>query len=267
MTFVQIIDCKTDKVDDVSRLLDTWVEQTQGRRTATHATLAKDRADSHHVVEIVEFPSYEEAMRNSNLPETDRIFQELVALCEMPPRFTDLDIVRDEQLNKTVCRRFYDMANSGELGGLAEVFSDRYVDHDPNNEEDIRGVEGMRAEVEMYRQAFSEFRFTIEDQLAEGDRVCTRWSWQSRHTGEFMGAAPTGKRLTLNGMTVHRLREGKIEEGWWNYDFLGLLREIGAIQTGTGQTGTGQMSTGQTGAGQTGQSARPQDGADRLGRT
>lgn len=232
MTFVQIIDCKTDKVDDVSRLLDSWVEQTQGRRTATHATLAKDRADTHHVVEIVEFPSYEEAMRNSNLPETDRIFQELVALCEMPPRFTDLDVVRDEQLNKMACRRFFDLLSSGDLGGLDQVVADRYHEHDPNNEEETRGVDGIRAEMAMYRQAFSESRFTVEDQLAEGDRVYTRWTWRGRHTGDFMGAAPTGKQLTFDGMTLHRLRDGKIEEAWWNYDFLHMLREIGLIQMG-----------------------------------
>ena len=65
MTFFQIIDYKTDKVDDFNRLMDRWVEQTQGKRTATHSMVAKDRS-THHVVEVVEFPSYEEAMRNSN---------------------------------------------------------------------------------------------------------------------------------------------------------------------------------------------------------
>ena len=81
----------------------------------------------------------------------------------------------------------------------------------------------------MYRQAFPDFRFTVEDQLAEGDRVATRWTWQGTHSGEFMGAAPTGKEVKLTGMTIHRLRNGKIQEGWFNWDFLGELRQIGVV--------------------------------------
>ncbi len=98
MTFVQIIDCRTDRLDDLNRLMDAWVEATRGRRTASHALVGTDRSDPRHVVEVVEFPSYEEAMRNSDLPETDRIFREMVALCDAPPTFTDLDVVRDMQL-------------------------------------------------------------------------------------------------------------------------------------------------------------------------
>ncbi|MFD0527925.1 hypothetical protein ACFQ1I_13515 [Kitasatospora arboriphila] len=105
MTFVQLIECRTDKVDDLNRLMDSWIEQTRGRRTATHSMVGADRSDARHVVEIVEFPSYEEAMRNSKLPETDRIFHEMVALCDEPPTFTDLDIVRDDQLNKAAVRQ------------------------------------------------------------------------------------------------------------------------------------------------------------------
>lgn len=99
MTFVQLIDCRTSRLEEMNRLMDQWVEQTKGKRTATHAVVGKDRADASHVVEIVEFPSYEEAMRNSKLPETDRIFREMVALCDGAPTFTDLDVVRDERLN------------------------------------------------------------------------------------------------------------------------------------------------------------------------
>jgi steroid delta-isomerase-like uncharacterized protein len=229
MTFVQIIDCKTDRVDDVNRLLDRWVEQTQGRRTATHSIVGKDRRDTHHVVEIVEFPSYEEAMRNSNLPETNRIFEEMVALCAAPPTFTDLDVVRDEQLNKATARRFFEMASSGELNRLGDVLTDDYQDHDPANEEDVRGVDGSRQELAGYREAFGDFRFTVEDQLAEGDKVTTRWTWRGTHTGEFLGVAPTNKEVMMSGITVHRMRDGKIQEGWFNYDFLGALRQIGAV--------------------------------------
>ena len=98
MTFVQLIDCKTSRIDEMNRLMDTWVEQTKGKRTATHNVIGKDRHDAGHFIEIVEVTSYEEAMRNSSLPETDRIFREMVALCDEMPTFTDLDVVRDERL-------------------------------------------------------------------------------------------------------------------------------------------------------------------------
>lgn len=229
MTFVQIIDCKTDRVDDMNRLLDKWVEQTHGKRTATHATVATDRADSHHVIEIVEFPSYEEAMRQSNLPETNRIFEEMVALCEMPPTFTDLDVVRDEQLNKMVCRRFFDILAGGDLKTLDQVMASDYHDHDPSNEQDMIGLESTREEVTMYRNGFPDFRFSLIDQIAEGDKVCNRWSWTGTHKGEFQGIAPTKRRVEMTGMTVHHLADGKIQEGWWNYDSLGLMAQLGVV--------------------------------------
>ncbi|MFD6811694.1 ester cyclase, partial [Streptomyces anthocyanicus] len=61
MTFVQIIDCRTSQVEELNRLMDRWVEQTRGKRTATHAVVGTDRSDAQHVVEIVEFPSYDVA--------------------------------------------------------------------------------------------------------------------------------------------------------------------------------------------------------------
>jgi steroid delta-isomerase-like uncharacterized protein len=234
MTFVQIIDCKTDRVDDMNRLLDKWVEQTHGKRTATHATVATDRADSHHVIEIVEFPSYEEAKRQSNLPETNRIFEEMVALCDMPPTFTDLDVVRDEQLNKMVCQRFYEIITKGEFDALEQVLDSGYREFDPNNEEQNTSIDMARAEVQMYHAAFSDFRFTLDDQIAEGDKVCNRWTWTGKHTGEFLGIGPTKRKVTMTGTTIHRLENGKIQEAWWSYDFLGALRQIGAVNMSQG---------------------------------
>jgi steroid delta-isomerase-like uncharacterized protein len=228
MTFVQIIDCKTDKVDDLNQLMDTWVEQTIGRRTATHSIVARDRRNSGHYVEIVEFPSYEEAMRNSKLPETNRIFEEIVALCDEPPTFTDLDVVRDEQLNKASAARFFEIASRGNLEALDEVFAADYHDHDPANERDTVGADGLREEVSSYRAAF-DFEFTIEDQLAEGDQVATRWSWRGTHHGDFMGVRATGKQVSMTGQTIFRFRDGTIKEGWWSWDTLGLLRQLGVV--------------------------------------
>ncbi|WP_282694398.1 ester cyclase [Streptomyces sp. CC208A] len=231
MTFVQIIDCRTSRVEELNRLMDRWVEQTRGKRTATHSIVGKDRSDASHVVEIVEFPSYDVAMRNSQLPETDRIFREMVALCDEMPTFTDLDVVRDEALYKANARRFFElMAEEPELALLDEVIAEGYHDHDPTNEQDTIGMDALRREIEEWRNGF-DFAFTIDDQLADGDRVCTRFTWRGAHTGDFMGLQPTGMEVTMTGTVIHRFRDdGKIVEGWWQYDLLGLMNQLGAVE-------------------------------------
>ncbi|MDX2700294.1 ester cyclase [Streptomyces ipomoeae] len=231
MTFVQVIDCRTSRFDEMNRLMDTWVEQTKGKRTATHSVIGKDRADASHFVEIVEFPSYEEAMRNSKLPETDRIFQEMVALCEETPTFTDLDVVRDEPLYAANARRFFEtLATAGELPPLDDLLVENYHDHDPSEPQDAIGMDAFRREVAMWRGGF-DFAFTVEDQIAQGDRVCTRWTWNATHKGEFLGIAATGKKVSMTGTTIHRCTaDGKIAEGWWQYDRLGLMSQLGALE-------------------------------------
>ncbi|MFC5799563.1 ester cyclase [Streptomyces formicae] len=230
MTFVQVIDCKTDRVDELNRLMDSWIEQTKGRRTATHSMVGTDRSDSTHVIEIVEFPSYEEAMKNANLPETDRIFQEMVALCDTMPTFTDLEVLRDEQLNEAACRRFFTEAlPGGDAGVFGELLTADYRDHDPANPRDVVGVEAFLREVAAWRAGF-DFTFTVEDQIADGERVCTRWTWNGLHKGEFLGVTPTGRRMAMTGTTVHRCREGLICESWWQYDRLGLMGRLGVLE-------------------------------------
>lgn len=228
MTFVQIIDCKTDARDEMNRLMDTWVEQTRGKRTATHSIVGQDRADTGHIVEIVEFPSYDDAMRNSDLPETARVYEQLRGLCDEPPRFTDLDVVRDEQLNKDIARRFYECASSGALDELQALHAEDYVHHDPANREDLRGPEGARREVSEYRDGF-DFTFTVDGQIAEGDKVATRWTWNATHRGDFRDVPATGARCSVTGTTTHRIRDGRIAEAWWNWDTLGLLRQLGVV--------------------------------------
>ncbi|MYS84691.1 ester cyclase [Embleya scabrispora] len=229
MTFVQLIECKTGRVDDMNRLMDTWVEQTKGKRTATHAIVGRDRSDATHIVEMVEFPSYEEAQRNSSLPETNRIFEEMVALCDEPPTFTDLDVLRDEQLNKqSALRLFEEVIAKGDLGRLDEFFAADYHDHDVANEEDTRGVDGIRREIEGYRAAF-DFEFTVDSALADGDEVAVRWSWLGRHIGDFGGISPTNENVSFTGVTSFHFHNGKIVEGWWNWDNLAMLRQVGAI--------------------------------------
>ena len=127
-------------------------------------------------------------------PETNQIFEEIVALCDGPPTFTDLDVIRDEQLNKATARRWFEVASRGDLDALGDVLTEDYHDHDPANEKDVRGVDGAREEINMYRQAFPDFRFTVEDQLAEGDRVATRWTWQGPTAASSWVPHPRAKK-------------------------------------------------------------------------
>ncbi len=98
MKFIQLIDYKTTRVDEVQALLTRWIEATGGIRTATRTTVGRDRNDPAHFIEILQFPSYEEAARNSNLPETNKVHEEFASLCVEDPKFINLDIIRDETI-------------------------------------------------------------------------------------------------------------------------------------------------------------------------
>ncbi|WP_067805155.1 hypothetical protein [Actinomadura formosensis] len=98
MSFVQIIEYETDRREELDRLFDEWTTATEGKRTATHEMHTRDRDRPSHFVDIVEFPSYDAAMRNSDLPETRRIAEEIRALCSDDPRFLNLEVVRDDSL-------------------------------------------------------------------------------------------------------------------------------------------------------------------------
>ncbi|MFQ6028796.1 MAG: hypothetical protein ACE5Q6_15035 [Dehalococcoidia bacterium] len=97
MAFVQIMEFTTSRLDEAQALFDQWMIATQGKRTAERLTLTSDRDAPNTYIEIVEFPSYEEAMRNSSLPETQEISGKLMALCDSEPIFRNLDVLRQEQ--------------------------------------------------------------------------------------------------------------------------------------------------------------------------
>ena len=98
MAFIQIMEYQTTHPREVDALMDEWIEATEGKRTATHDMHTQDRDNPGRYVDIVEFPSYELAMRNSELPETQRIAAKMRDLCESDVRFLNLDVLRDEAL-------------------------------------------------------------------------------------------------------------------------------------------------------------------------
>ena len=98
MSFIQIIEYKTSRLDEVNAALDTFLADTKGKTTATRGTQTKDRDAENTYLQIVEFPSYDDAMANSNLPETGAFAAQMMKLCDGPPIFRNLDILRQEQM-------------------------------------------------------------------------------------------------------------------------------------------------------------------------
>jgi len=93
--FIQIIEYKTSRIDEFNALLDSWVEKNAGNRLATRAVQARDRDAENVYLNIVEFPSYEQAMDNSNRPETAEFAAQVAALCDGPPAFRNLDLLNE----------------------------------------------------------------------------------------------------------------------------------------------------------------------------
>ncbi len=132
--------------------------------------------------------------------------------------------------NKALARRVIEeMFNKGNLDVADELLAPDYVDHDPAMPEDIHGPEGFKQYVSGYRSAFSDLHIEIEEQIAEGDLVATRWTGTGTHDGELAGIAPTGKRVTLPGMEIVRISGGKLVEGWEGYDSMNLMRQLGVM--------------------------------------
>lgn len=140
--------------------------------------------------------------------------------------------------NKALVRRFLDETwNKGNLDVIDELVAPDWVGHDPTSPEGAQGPEGTRQFLEMYQSAFPDTQMTVEDQVAEGDKVATRWTARATHQGELMGIPPSGNRIEVTGISIDRIVDGKVVESWDNYDALGMMQQIGAIPE-PGQAGS-----------------------------
>jgi steroid delta-isomerase-like uncharacterized protein len=140
--------------------------------------------------------------------------------------------------NKDISRRAdEELFNRGNLSIADELFASNFVYHDPVSHEEWRGPESVKSYATMLRVAFPDLHQTIEEQIAEGDKVAYRWTARGTHQGEFMGIAPTGNRVEMTGISIARLIDGKIEEIWENYDALGMLQQLGIVPSSE-QAGT-----------------------------
>ena len=136
--------------------------------------------------------------------------------------------------NKAIVRRVNDEVwSEGQLDVIDELFADDFVATIVGAPEQIRGPQGFREFVVMYRTAFPDLRITVDEQFAEAETVVTRWTATGTHEGELMGIPATGKQATTAGININRVSDGKLVEGWGLFDQLGLLQQIGAVPVPT----------------------------------
>ena len=119
--------------------------------------------------------------------------------------------------------------NKGNLAFVDDVIASDYVLHDPNLPVPVRGVDGFKAFVAMYRAAMPDLTFTVEDTVAEGDKIAWRFTARGTQTGPLMGIPPSGKVATVAGSITSRFSGGKWAEDWSVLDNLGMLQQIGVI--------------------------------------
>jgi steroid delta-isomerase-like uncharacterized protein len=130
---------------------------------------------------------------------------------------------------KEIVRRVLEEPWGGDFSIIDECVAPDFMGYDPTEPEPLRGPAGVKANVEKYLAGFSNARITVDEQIAEGDIVATRWTGRGTHDGEMAGIAPTGKDVTVSGITISRLENGRIVEERAVWDALGMLVQLGAV--------------------------------------
>jgi steroid delta-isomerase-like uncharacterized protein len=130
---------------------------------------------------------------------------------------------------KEVVRRLFEEPWTGDFSAVDEFVSPDYIGYDAAEPEPIRGPAGLKANVEKYQAGFSNARITVDEQIAEGDVVATRWTGKGTHDGEIAGVAATGKEVTITGLTISRLENGMLVEDRSVWDTFGMLVQLGAV--------------------------------------
>ena len=131
--------------------------------------------------------------------------------------------------NKTIVRRLLEEGfNAANLAVFDEMLAPDFANHDPANPA-ARDREGLKLHWAALCAGFPDQHSVAEDLIAEGDRVVKRATFRATHTGAFNGIPPTGRRITLQVLSLYRIVDGRVREIWWGYDNLGVLQQLGVI--------------------------------------
>ncbi len=130
--------------------------------------------------------------------------------------------------NKAVVRRLFEESDNrkGELPD--DLFTPDYVFHFPGSPEPL-DLQGHVRIARMLYAAFPDLRHRVEEQVAEGDKVTSRFTMHGTHGGEFMGISPTGRWVAATGISIDRFADGRIAEEWVNSDALGIMQQLGSV--------------------------------------
>ncbi len=139
--------------------------------------------------------------------------------------------------NKALVRRLEEVFNRGNISLVDELFAPDFVEHEELPPGIPPGREAVKQLTTMFRSAFPDFKATIDDIVAEGDKVVIRQTWSGTHKGEFMGVPPTGKSVSFGVIDIVRIAGGKLVEHWGQMDMMGMMQQLGAIPT-PGQGGS-----------------------------
>ena len=132
------------------------------------------------------------------------------------------------EVNKVlVLRGWEELVNQKNLDAFDEFYAANAVHHEPD--QDLQGLEEVKQYIAMYLEAFPDMSVSVEDLIAEGDKVVSRYAYLGTHQGELQGIAPTNKHIEKEGITIHRIEGGKIVEEWEQYDKLSFLQQLGAV--------------------------------------
>ena len=134
------------------------------------------------------------------------------------------------ETNKAIARRWSEeLWSQGHLYVADEIVAPSYVRHDPGDPAPAYGPDGVKRLVSMLRTAMPDIQIHVEDVIAEGDLVVSRYHTTSTDTGGYMGRPPTGKTIRTTAIQIFRIMDGKIVESWANRDDLGVLQQLGMI--------------------------------------
>jgi len=132
--------------------------------------------------------------------------------------------------NKAVARRLYgDVWNKRKLELLPDIISPSHALRDPNLQDSLIGPEAYKRQVSRFLAGFPDLRFSVEEMICEKDMLVVSWVITGTHKGEFWGVAPTNKKISLEGITINHITNGKIMDSEVSMDALGLMRQMGAF--------------------------------------
>ncbi len=129
------------------------------------------------------------------------------------------------EAHKALVRRNFEVIwSQGNLAVVDEILAHDYIGHIATLPDAVHGAEAFKQLIAMYHFSFPDTRFEIQDQIAEANKVATRWIASGTHRGEFMGIAPSGEAMSVTGMSFHRIENGRIQESWDDWDALTMLQ-------------------------------------------